>query len=238
MIKARPPLHREVSGILSERIISGEFPEESLLPTERELCESMGVSRTVIRESVKFLESRGLIRVERGRGMIVQAPQSGPLSETLKLALRRQGRALEYLMEVRKILEVGMAGLAAERRTPENLEAMRGCLSIMRRKPGEPEGYIDADVQFHTEILRAAQNPVLLLLLDPVADLLRESRRESFSGPRMVKLRTAQHEEIVERIAASDSEGAQEAMSRHLTDAERDLARRQKAKKAAGSSKP
>jgi len=230
MIKARPPLHREVAEVLSERILSGQFPENSLLPTERELCETMGVSRTVVREAVKFLESRGLIRIERGRGMIVQEAQSSAVSETLKLALRRHDHAIEHLMELRKILEVGMAALAAKRRTGENLESMRQYLSIMRAKPGEPEGYIDADVQFHTEILKAAQNPVLLVLLEPVAELLRESRMESFSGSRMVKLRTAQHEEIFECIVARDPQGAAEAMSRHLGDTERDLARRQRAK--------
>ncbi len=165
MIKARPPLHREVAELLSERILSGEFPEKSLLPTERELCGSMGVSRTVVREAVKFLESRGLIRIERGRGMIVQEPQSGAVSETLKLALRRHEHVIEHLMEVRKMLEVGMAGLAAERRTQENLDAMSACLTVMREKPGEPEGYVDADVQFHAEIVRAAKNPVSLVLL-------------------------------------------------------------------------
>jgi DNA-binding FadR family transcriptional regulator len=231
MIKARPPLHREVAEVLCERILSGEFPEKSLLPTERALCEEMGVSRTVVREAVKFLESRGLVRVERGRGMIVQEPQSGPVSETLKLALRRHEHVIEHLMEVRKMLEVGMAALAAERRTEQNLEAMRECLSVMRAKPGEPEGYVDADVQFHAEILKAAQNPVLLVLFEPVEELLRKSRKESFSGPRMVKLRTAQHEEVYERIAAGDPEGAKEAMSRHLSDTERDVARRQKASK-------
>lgn len=225
MLKARPPLHREVAEILCERILSGEFPEKSLLPTERELCKSMAVSRTVIREAVKVLESRGLVRIERGRGMMVQEPQPGPVGESLRLLLRRREHVIEDLLEVRKMLEIGIAGLAAERRTDANLEAMRRSLEVMRQKPSEPAGYVDADVQFHTEIARSAQNPIVLVLLEPVAELLRESRQRSFSGPRMVKLRTRQHAEIFKRITAGDAEGAREAMRRHLSDTERDLAK-------------
>lgn len=228
MLKARPPLHREVTEILSERILSGEFPEKSLLPTERELCETMGVSRTVVREAVKVLESKGLVRIERGRGMIVQEPRPGPLNESLKLLLRRREHVLEDLLEVRKILEIGMVALAAERRTEENLAAMKQALDVMRQKPDEPPGYVDADVQFHAEIARAAQNPIMLILLEPVAELLRESRVKSFSGVRMVKLRTRQHEEIFDRIAAQDPSGARAAMERHLSDTERDLTRQQR----------
>ncbi len=226
-LKARPPLHREVAEILSERVISGEFPEKSLLPPERELCESLGVSRTVVREAIKFLESRGLVRIERGRGTVVQEAHAGPLGETLKLLLRRRRHVLEDLLEIRKILEVSIAGLAAERRGEEHLKDMEQALRTMREKPGAPEGYVDADVAFHAAIARASENPVVLVLLEPLSDLLRESRISSFSGPRTVRLRTRQHQEIFDRIQARDAEGARDAMSRHLTDTEKDLARRQ-----------
>lgn len=228
-LRARPPLHREVAEILSERIISGEFPENSLLPPERELCESLGVSRTVVREAIKFLESRGLVRIDRGRGTAVQEAHTGPLGETFKLLLRRRGHVLEDLLEIRKILEVGIAALAAERRSEAHLKEMEQALKTMRERPGEPEGYVDADVAFHAAIARASRNPVVLVLLEPLADLVRESRISSFSGPRMVRLRSRQHEEILNCIRKRDADGARDAMSRHLTDTEKDLARRAKA---------
>jgi len=228
--KPRTSLHLQVAEALSERIISGEFPAKSLLPTERELCATMSVSRTVIREAAKVLESRGLVRIERGRGTIVQEAKTGPLSESLKLLLRRRGHELEDLLEVRKMLEVGIAGLAAERRSDEQLQAMQQALETMRRSPDKPEGYVDADVAFHEEIARASQNPVVGVLLEPLVDLLRESRMKSFSGPRMVRLRLRQHQEIFERIKAQDPRGAQEAMTRHLVDTEKDLARHRRLK--------
>ena len=232
-LKSRPPLHKEVARILSEKIISGEFPEQSLLPPERELCATMGVSRTVVREAIKFLESRGLVRIERGRGMLVQEAQSAPVSENLKLLLRRRGHVIEDLLEVRSMLEVGIAGLAALRRTDENLAAMAASLAVMQAKPSEPESYVDADVEFHAELARAAHNPVVAVLLEPLTDLLKESRLKSFAGPKMVKLRLRQHEEVFERVKAKDSDGAQKAMRKHLSDTEKDLAKQKRERKPA-----
>jgi GntR family transcriptional repressor for pyruvate dehydrogenase complex len=229
-LKSRPPLHKEVADILCEKIISGEFPEKELLPPERELCESMGVSRTVVREAIKVLESRGLVRIERGRGMLVQEAGSAPVSENLKLLLRRRGHVIEDLLEVRKMLEVGIAGLAALRRTDANLSAMTAALTVMEKKPGEPEGYVDADVEFHAELARAAQNPVVAVLLEPLTDLLRDSRTKSFGGTRMVKIRLRQHQQIFERVKARDSDGAKEAMRVHLSDTEKDLAKQSRAR--------
>lgn len=223
LIKMRPPLHREVAESISERIISGELAEKSLLPAERELCETMGVSRTVIREAMKLLESRGLVRIDRGRGTVVQEAHMGPLGDSLKLLLRRRHHLIEDLLEVRKVLEVAMVALAASRRNEANLRSMERSLEIMRRKPNEPAGYVDADVEFHAEIARAAQNPVLLVLLEPLAELLRESRTETFSGPKMVKERLKQHEAIFDAIKRSDPQGAMSAMSSHLSDTAKDL---------------
>jgi len=226
--KNRRPLHRDVADTLVERIVSREYPEKSLLPTERELCESMGVSRTVIREAIKLLETQGLVRIEHGRGTLVQEPDASTVGDSLRLLLRRNNHLTEDLMEVRKILEFGVVALAAQKRSEANLTAMQGCIQIMREKPGETEGYVDADVEFHAEIARAAQNPVLLVLLEPLGELLRKSRSETFSGPRMVKLRTRQHEEIFEAIRDRDVVRAQNGMNQHLGDTQKDLERRRR----------
>jgi GntR family transcriptional repressor for pyruvate dehydrogenase complex len=221
--RSNEPLSRQVADVLAERIISGGFPENTSLPPERELCESLGVSRTVVREAAKLLESRGLVNVERGRGTIVREARQGPVVDSLRLLLRRQEYLFGHLLEVRQTLEAEIACLAAKRRTAANLRAIRRVLEVTREKPGEPEGYMDADVEFHAEIARAAQNPVFLILLEPLSELLRGSRVATFSGPEIVQLRAAQHEEIYDCIRRNDGEGARNAMRRHLGDAQNDL---------------
>lgn len=229
----RVALHKDIAAKLTGRIVSGEYPEKSLLPPERNLCEMFGVSRTVVREAVKLLESRGLASIEQGRGTVVRRPGHEQVADSLRLILQRDNHPIRQLLEVRNILETGMCALAAERRTEEDLGAMQSCLAIMRAKPGEPEGYVDADLEFHAAIARAAKNPVFLAILEPLAQLLRESRLATFSGPRVVRLRTAQHERIFERIREGDREGARAEMFAHLTDTRKDLERR-KARMAAG----
>lgn len=229
--QVRRALTLQVADVLAERIISGEYPEESLLPSERQLCENLRVSRTVIREAIKLLESQGLVRIERGRGTVVQEPQYGPLTDALKMLIRRREHLIDDLLEIRKVLEVHMVMRAAERRSEGNLKNMQRFLEKMREAPTEPRSYIGADLDFHMEIARATQNPVLLILLEPLSDLLRESRQTSYIGPKMVRLRARQHEEILTCIRQRDGEGARVAMSTHLSDTEQDLRKRYSASK-------
>ncbi|MGH9469166.1 MAG: FadR/GntR family transcriptional regulator [Terriglobia bacterium] len=229
MLKPRPPLPREAAELLSEHIITGKYAANTFLPPERELCQQMGVSRTVVREAIKLLESSGLVRIQRGLGTLVLEPRGESVSRPLKVLLRRKTDMVKHLLETRSILEVAIAALAARRRTEENLEAMERALMAMRERPSEPEGYVDADVAFHAEITRASQNPTLGILLEPLGELLRESRMATFSGPRMVKTRLRQHEEIFAMIRDGNDEGARAAMSRHLSDTQKDLERHQKA---------
>jgi GntR family transcriptional repressor for pyruvate dehydrogenase complex len=223
IILARPPLHKEVADILTKRIAAGELPKNSYLPPERELCKNFGVSRTVIREAIKLLESHGMVQVKRGDGTVVTDAQEKHISSSLKGLIERKGHLLEQLMEIRSILEVAVVGLAAERRTTADIAAMKRSLQLMKDNPGESVGYVDADVQFHYNIARAAHNPLVMVLIEPVSDLLRSSREKSFSGVNRVTLRTKQHEGILRMIEERNAEGARFAMASHLRDTMDDL---------------
>lgn len=225
----RRSLATEVAERLSSGIISGEHAENSLLPTEKELCERLGVSRTVVREAIKLLESRGLVRIERGRGTLVCEASHRSVTESMRVLIQRKTALLEHLIEVRLVVEVAMASLAAARRTDSNLAILERCLRVMREHPAQPEGYVDADVEFHNEIARATGNPVFPIVLGPIADLLHDSRVASFSGAKMVKLRAEQHQKIFEAIRRGDGDAAADAMREHLGDTMKDLCRRRQA---------
>ena len=221
--KSRRALHKDVAEVISERIIAGEWLPQTFLPTEGELCEQMGVSRTVIREAIKVLENSGLVRIDHGFGTVVLEAHHDSVSRPLKLLLRRKAGELKHLMEVRKIIEVAVAGLAALRRSSENMMAMERALQIMRDTPGDSKEHVNADLEFHAEIARATKNPMVLVILDPLRELLRQSRMVSFSGPAVLPLRIKQHETIYEFIRQGDAPGAQMAMTDHLSDTEKDL---------------
>jgi GntR family transcriptional regulator, transcriptional repressor for pyruvate dehydrogenase complex len=209
---------------LLEMVVSGGLEPGERLPPERELCERLGVSRTVVREALNLLEARGLISIEHGRGAVVSGGNTDAVRDALGLILRVRPKVLWELLEMRSILEVGISSLAAERATEEDTDAMRVQLERMAAAIDAPEGYVDADVEFHALLARAARNGVLLTMLEPIVDLLRASRRVSASRRPGSALRAlGEHEEILRRVEAGDAEGARREMRAHLANTVKDI---------------
>ena len=205
-------------------VVSGGLEPGERLPPERELCERLGVSRTVVREALNLLEARGLISIEHGRGAVVSGGNTDAVRDALEVVLRVRPKVLWELLEMRAILEVGISGLAAERATEEDTDAMRVQLERMAALIDVPEGYVDADVEFHALLARAARNGVLLTMLEPIVDLLRASRRVSASRRPGSALRAlGEHEEILRRVEAGDAGGAEREMRAHLANTVKDI---------------
>jgi GntR family transcriptional regulator, transcriptional repressor for pyruvate dehydrogenase complex len=207
-----------------DMLISGGLNPGERLPPERELCARLNVSRTVVREALNLLEARGLISIEHGRGAVVSGGNTDAVRDTLGLILRVRPKALWELLEMRKILEVEIAGLAAERATEEHVRAMRTQVERMLASIDIPRGYVDADVEFHALLARGAGNGVLLTMLEPIVDLLRASRRVSASRRPGSALRAlGEHEEILRCVEVGDTEGARREMRTHLANTAKDI---------------
>ena len=207
-----------------DMVVSGGLSPGERLPPERELCERLDVSRTVVREALNLLEARGLISIEHGRGAVVSGGNTDAVRDTLGLILRVRPKALWELLEMRKILEVEISGLAAVRATEEDVEAMRTRLRRMAACIDVPQGYVDADVEFHALLARGAGNGVLLTMLDPIVDLLRASRQVSAARRPGSALRAlGEHEEILRRVEEGDAEGARREMRAHLENTVKDI---------------
>ena len=208
--------------MLNMVIADGLGPGERL-PPERELVACLRVSRTVVREALNLLEARGVISIEHGRGAVVSGDNAHAVRDTLGLMIRVRPKTLWELLEIRQILEVEVSGLAAERASPEYIEEMRIQLDKMRTCIDAPEGYVDADVEFHAALARGARNSILLTMLEPVVELLRASREVSTSRPGSARRALGEHEKILRRVEAGDAEGAQQEMRAHLTTTAEDI---------------
>jgi len=204
-------------------VLSGDVKPGDRLPPERELVARLGVSRTVVREALNALESRGLIEITQGRGAVVTNDNTSAVREALGLLLRGRSQTLWHLLEVRKILEVEIAGFAAGRAAPEDVDDMRSALEKMRAKIDVPGGFVDADLEFYALLARTTRNPVLLATIEPIGELLRASRRVTGSNPANARRALDEHESILERVEARDHEGARREMRAHLMAAERDV---------------
>lgn len=143
---------------------TGEWPVGHKIPPEPMLAEQLGVSRNTVREAVRALAHSGVLEVRRGAGTYVQAP-----SEVAALVERQLSRVEQrHILEVRMTFEVRAAALAAERRTEEDLDRMA---DLLRRRAAavaanDEATFIDADADFHSSVVAAADNPLLSQLYD------------------------------------------------------------------------
>src|ERR1700730_12858535 len=161
----------KVTGALAHSIISGSLQPGDKLPSERELCEQFGVSRPVVREAVRSLIAKGLLADNPRRGHVVRALGRDTVTESLTLSLR--GQRLDYgkLMEARVVVEVENAGLAAQRASPEQVQALRDAAARLHMGMSAEEAAL-ADVEFHRTIATATANEFFELLLDSIRDAL------------------------------------------------------------------
>ncbi len=210
-----------VLGHLTERIVNGEFDASGILPSEGDLATSFDVSRTVIREAIRSLRAQGLVEVSQGRAPRVKPPDSQATVASLRLLLRRNKATLLHLVEVRQPMEGEIAALAAERANHEHLRQLeRAVLDLAAASPLEVR--IEADVRFHRILAEATGNPVFVLLLETLAEFMRESRQKTlaYSG---VEQALAGHRAVLEAVRNHDPVKAREAMHEHLGTAARDL---------------
>jgi len=232
---ARPPgkrltvrrLPEQVADQLCEQIVSGVLPVDSVLPTEPELCARFGVSRTVVREAVRLLASKGLVEVRHGSGMRVRPQAAWDLLDPQVLFGRLQHeRDLELLadiLEVRRIIEIDVAGLAALRRTEDDLARLRALIAAMQAALHDADEYTTLDFEFHDVLLRAARNRLLVDVLRPVSEVLRAGRSITNRRARSLSVSLRGHVELCEAVAAHDEEASRDAMRRHIVQFEKDI---------------
>jgi GntR family transcriptional regulator, transcriptional repressor for pyruvate dehydrogenase complex len=215
------PERRRLADGVAERltgwIMDETVPPDGLLPTEGELASRFGVSRTVIREAIRSLASYRLVRIRHGVGSYVNPREAWDVSSALQLFIRSDRDGLLRWLEVRQVLEVGIARRAAARVTPEDLDILAGLVQTMRGQlPHLPGGFIEVDYRFHLAIARATRNPSLEMMLAPILRPLHGRMQETLQIPVTAELAVAEHERIVQALRAGNAEGAATAMAAHL----------------------
>ena len=218
-------LHREMMRTLASEIVAGKRAEGDWLPREVDLANQFEISRGVAREGIRALEERGLLKVRHGRGAAVAPRERWDLFDPDVITFLLEGPAAtqvlgEYL-ECRQILEVDAAGLAAERATKQDIEALSSSLEQMeaavRSRGGDAEqAFHRADVGFHEAVLSATGNRALATLARRIhAALL--TARYPLARPAYRKQRAMpEHLAIFDAVGRQDPEGARQAMRDHL----------------------
>ena len=208
--------------MILDRILTSGFRPGDRLPSERELGEQFGVSRTVIREATRSLAARGIIDVRAGVGLCVAAVDAGAVSSTMRLFMHgSEDLTYEEVHEVRRLIEIDAAGLAAERATDEDLQKLKACMDRMANAGDDAEVWALSDVEFHRTICRLTHNPLYVIMLDSLGDILVEIRRATVYIPRRLPKLLVVHQNIYDAIATHDAAAARRAMRLHLQELER-----------------
>ena len=208
----------KVAGLLKQAILSGQLAAGDRLPPERILGDRFGVSRTVVREAIRGLAATGMVEVRSGSGTVVARVGAGSVAETMQLYLR--GASIDYgvIDEVRTMVEVHVAGVAAERATHADLDDMRAVLESMAATADDHQRCAVHDAEFHRCVARATHNPLYLAVLDAIGEPIMTVRQGTLSMPGRPSTAIDAHRRILDRIAGQDPDGAREAMRVHLVD--------------------
>jgi len=203
-----------------QAILRGDYPAGSELPPSEKLAAAFGVSLTVIREAMRALRSQGLVEVSQGKRPVVAAVDSSATVSAIQLSFARAG-GLQDLMQVRWVLEVAIAPLAAEHATKDHIDRLTAAVAEMRDGT-TIERQVDADVLFHRVLAEATGNPLFPILLDSIEGLVREFRKRSIEV-RGVRSGVGEHAAVVKAIRARDPDAARQAMINHMQLAEKTL---------------
>lgn len=210
---------------VKDLIASGRLRPGDQLPTERELCETLSVGRSTVREALRVLTATGVVR--RRRSTLIINPEPPILVDSISKS------TLHEIFEARRLIEVGLTGLAAQRATEEQIAEIGRWLPPEDQTPTVAE-FVELDVGFHYAIATVSKNRIITGYLLRVRDELFQSHKfyaalDSFDHSQaasFVQRNVADHRRVHAAIASHRAAEAQRAMEAHFRHVERDIVRR------------
>lgn len=211
-ITPRSRLSDDVAWQIELAIKGGQFQPGEKLPSERRLCQELGVSRPILRQALQNLEIRGLVDIQHGRGTFVASLAHEFVAPIVWL--RENDDKIQAFYEARMAIEPACAALAARRASAEQIHELRSNLDESGRIAGEGDilTFIALDIEFHSIIARLSGNPHLYHALDQIINPETDARQVIHRLPGHLPVAQARHEKIFAAIAGRDEEGARRAM--------------------------
>ncbi len=220
-----PPPRLAAAEVVVDRIRRaverGEVKAGDRLPPERELARQFGVSRASIRSGLTSLAGMGVLQIRRGSGTFITSGPPALDSEPLSFLAALHGFTRRQMFEARTTLEVSVAGLAAERATPETVLAISDETTAMFATLRDPEAFLRHDIAFHRAVAAAADNPVLSAMVEMVSSMFAQVRGRTIRLARDLRIAADEHRQIYQAIRTHNVARARLMMSEHLRRAER-----------------
>lgn len=222
----------EKNGLMAEQVViqvrdmirEGKLRPGDRLPAERELAKRLGISRASLRPGLRFLAAMGVLTSRHGSGTYIADGPPALDSEPLKMLAALHGFPPDEMFEARRLLEVGLAGLAAQHATDDHLATMAEEVTEMYATLDDPQQYLIHDIRFHRAIAAGSGNQILAALMDMVSAVMYERRSATVERATDLKESVELHRQIYRLIRAGKADEARVAMSEHLTLAQRAFA--------------
>ena len=199
-------------------LIRGHWGSGEKIPPERELCLQLGVGRASLREALKALEIMGMIETRLGDGTYV-CERSEFFSRPLLWAITSSSKSETHeLIEARRLIEIELAGFAADRATSSDLAKISSYLDQMENSVNDPDKFLQADVAFHLALGEAAHNTILMNALSLIRNLLQEWIGSALQNEGVAERALLEHKRIHLAVAKKNHSQARAAMDSHLKD--------------------
>ncbi len=204
---------------IRDLITSGQLTPGDRLPSERKLCEKLGVGRTHLRDALRKLEFYGILKTLPQSGTVVAGMGLPALEGLITDMLGLQANDFKSLVETRIILETNIAQLAAENRSDQDIIEIERALNAHRARIVDSEDAVEEDLLFHLKIAEAGKNSVLNSLMLIIApDIMQYFKKHDVCGEGRAELAITQHEELLQHIIDGNPTKAGEAIQEHLKD--------------------
>lgn len=215
----------ERDGLMAEQVViqvrdmirQGKLKPGDRLPSERELAKRLGISRASLRPGLRFLAAMGVLTSRHGSGNYIADGPPALDSEPLRMLAALHGFTPDEMFEARRLLEVGLAGLAAEHATDDHLATMAEEVAEMYAALEDPQQYLIHDIRFHRAVAAGSGNQILAALMDMVSAVMYERRSATVERATDLKESAEMHRKIYRLIRGRKADEARTAMSEHLT---------------------
>jgi GntR family transcriptional repressor for pyruvate dehydrogenase complex len=219
--RARTTLSEEIAGEIEALILRGDLSNGQRLPTELEMGEQLGVSRSVVRDAMRALAARGLVTVRQGHGMVVSAPNSTAFGDAMVALLMRSNLVMHDVVAARAALETELGPLAARRGNAEDWDRMGASLERMAGALDDEAWDVvhEENLAFHLGLFKALHMPALELLLAPIQQcIVLTSLPPDHSDRDMWGLED--HRKILAALRTGDPDATRAALQRHFAEME------------------
>ena len=213
---SKTKFHEQIVDQVQALIEKGRLKHGDQLPPERELASIFKVSRHSVREAIRVLEQKKVLKSRPGSGTFIILENESSVVESLASAILREKNTLSEIFQFRELLEPQIAGLAAQNARKKDIMVLEDLLERQKKELDNTRVSKELDEKFHLALAKATGNSVLMQVEALFGHILLKSRHENFQSPHRNKLSVKGHKKILKAIKAGDSKAANQLMAAHL----------------------